>query len=786
MKKLLTIFAVLLVSAMSAYSVPAYPFPIKVTQPDGTTLTVQLYGDEFFNYTLDSDGRQVVKLSDQYYYYYNSTVYSKVESDRILVRAKVSGLRTAEESAFINKLPYGVHSEYETTGLSVASVKRQMRDSGFDGAYTPPYSASPQKSIGTVMFPPRAIVILAAYKDVPFNASHNVDTFDAMLNERGYSVNGAVGCARDFYYEGTFGQYDPVFDVSPIVTLSQNREYYGGNNTSGNDQRPDEMIGEACTLADPDVDFTQYDNDGDGYVDAVFVIFAGHNEAEGAATECIWPHRWYVYYKSVYVDGKRLGDYACTSELSGSSGSTLAGIGTFCHENGHVLGLPDYYDTDYTTNGYCVGLYNINVMCSGSYNSDGRIPPTFTAIERDFLGVMELEDITYADAGTYILEGLSSSNHAYRINSANSSNEYFILESIEETPWTAPYGATGMLISQNDHGSGYSSALNSNTLNNKTSHPYVRYRESYGSTLSSYSNVNVNYVVYPGSRNKTTFAEGDYGFESWDGEPLPIQISDMTNNAGTVSFYSDGGISVNNLIKIQGRYTTASVLYKNGADGWNFEYRVADSADEYTLVENQTAETIYLFGLQEATTYEAIVTPLDGSEGLSTTFQTNSGTSVEPKVTAGSTTATVSYANGEKGWSIYLQQVGSSSELSYLNIYETTYAVSNLKAETSYEYMIIPLLTDDIVVGEFTTIEEVNYTYPAIQGITGTYSIGDSFTLMAGGLKSTGTCGWNVNGTDYEDGEVITFSSAGQYEIECRIEYTDGSLESITRIVTVQ
>ena len=139
------------------------------------------------------------------------------------------------------------------------------------------------------------------------------------------------------------------------MTLSNGYAYY--------DTHVARMIVEACNLvADQGVDMTQYDTDNDGRLDNVFVYYAGHNEAEGAASNTIWPHRS-VVTTGDRVQGKLIYDYACTSELRGSAGTSMCGIGTFCHEFGHVLGLPDYYDTE-RSGAYTIGSWDI--MCSGS------------------------------------------------------------------------------------------------------------------------------------------------------------------------------------------------------------------------------------------------------------------------------------------------------------------------------------------------------------------------------------------------------------------------------------
>ena len=101
--------------------------------------------------------------------------------------------------------------------------------------------------------------------------------------------------------------------------------YYGGNDSDGNDKNPRQMVIDACTQAfNNGVDFAQYDTDNDGYVDNVFIYYAGYNEAEGASANTVWPHRWTLANANTTFNGKIVYDYACTSELKGKSGTNMA------------------------------------------------------------------------------------------------------------------------------------------------------------------------------------------------------------------------------------------------------------------------------------------------------------------------------------------------------------------------------------------------------------------------------------------------------------------------------
>ena len=305
----------------------------------------------------------------------------------------------------------------------------------------------------------RSLVILVNFSDVSFTIPNARSTFSNMLNLAGYSDYGGTGSARDYFLASSNNLFRPTIDVYGPVTLPHNRAYYGGA-----DGDAVKMVTDACDLLENEIDWTLYDENKDGQVDNIFIYFAGHNEAEGGPEEAVWPHRYYVftednehtvryYYKG--KDGKKywLWDYACTSELSGEYGTNICGIGTFCHEFSHVLGLDDHYDTQNSEN-YTVGAWDI--MCYGNYNNDGRTPPSFTAFERFMLGWLVPEQLF--ETKDCVLEPIETSYKAYLIASkehnltAGSPNpiEYWLVENRQRVGWDEPKGClagTGLLIS---------------------------------------------------------------------------------------------------------------------------------------------------------------------------------------------------------------------------------------------------------------------------------------------------------------------------------------------------
>lgn len=472
MKKILTVISGVLLS-MSAFAVVASPEPLQITQADGSVITVKLVGDEFHNYYSTLDGTPL--------------------------RKDAKGLYVADES--VKEIPSAARK-----ARRVAEQVAQTSSFPLEGS-------------------PKSIVILVNFTDTKF--THTLAEFQDMLNTSGYNKNGGVGSARDYFIASSDSAFSPIFDCYGPVNLSRECAYYGANSGSNNSIHAREMVVEACNLVSAQgVDFTQYDTNNDGRIDNVFIYFAGHNEAEHGGDNTIWPHRSIVSGNE-RVDGKLLYDYACTSEMRGASGNSMCGIGTFCHEFGHVLGLPDYYDTGYKY--YTVGTWDI--MCSGSYNGNGKTPPSYTAGERFQLGW--LKPVQLKDAGSYTLEPLETSNSAYLIAktehnlswSSASPKEYWLLENRQRLGWDAPNSAlpgVGMLVWHIDYNS---YAWGSNTPNNSLP---LRYDIEEANGAKGYSTAS---DPFPGSAKVTSFTPMLH-----NGELVEQPLLDITEDGKNIIF----------------------------------------------------------------------------------------------------------------------------------------------------------------------------------------------------------------------------------------------------------
>jgi M6 family metalloprotease-like protein len=526
----------------SVFAVRATPFPIKITQPDGSQLTVRMRGDEHGHYQTTDDGYLVKQNARGYYVYGSVNASGVIVEDTVIAKNAVK--RSASEIKHLKALN-------NNSNLQVKII--QQKKSKFLAPGTTRRKAYPLNGS------PKALVILVNFKDKAFVVPSAQASFQNLVTQPGYSANGGTGSAKDYFMASTYGKFAPDFVVVGPVTLPQTLDFYGKNDASGNDTDPAQMIVDACTAANTaGVDFTQYDTDGDGFVDNVFVYYAGYNEAEGGAANTIWPHRWSISSAGITTgitfDGKKIEDYSCTSELKSTSGSNMCGIGTFCHEFGHVLGLPDYYNTSGSST-YIATLETWDIMDYGPYLNNGCTPPTYSAWDRFYLGYLTPQQISSAANMTLqpLYQGttppantngqaylIAASTHNMNATSPNPS-EFFLVEYRKHIGWDAFIGqdvntssipADGICIWHIDY---LQSDWDNNGPNNANS-----------STQSASSHMRV--YLQPLSGHTTTpgdaFTTGSYIPTTWSGTNLNRPISAIAIAPESATFKFMGGESV--------------------------------------------------------------------------------------------------------------------------------------------------------------------------------------------------------------------------------------------------
>ena len=488
--KWLFIFIAISFSSISLNAIPATPYPVKIIQPDGTEITVRLRGDEFFKYKTTIDGYTLTPDVNGILTYAQQDASGNLITTNI--KANEIANRTAAEIQFIKKLTPNLSFEKQNL------IRRAQRAAAVTSSTT---FQRNYPVVGT----PKSLVILVNFSDKSFVTSTPSTSFTNLLNQSGYSTNGGTGSAKDYFRDNSAGVFNPQFDVVGPFTLPNSIAYYGGNDSSGNDTNPRQMVIDACTKASLNgVDFSQYDTDGDGIVDNVFIYYAGYNEAEGGPANTVWPHRWTLADYNTTFNGKIIYDYACTSELKGNSGSNMCGIGTFCHEFGHVLGLDDMYNTngDYSYN----TLSYWDIMDSGPYLNSGRTPPAYSAYERFYLNWLIPAELKKAQNIT--LDTLTTSNQAYIITQNGNSNlngenpspvEFFTLENRQKKGWDAFLPGHGLLIT---HILFNSTTWDDNTPNNTASAMGVDIVEADGIA----SDATLSGDPYPGTSNVTSYS----------------------------------------------------------------------------------------------------------------------------------------------------------------------------------------------------------------------------------------------------------------------------------------
>ncbi len=531
MKKLIIntwlIFLLIIISS-DIQAVPAYPYPIEIRQPDGTVLNVRLRGDEFHHFAETEDGYLLIKDTKGVYNYATTDYDGKLKDTK--VKARNVNERNSTERLFIRRLEQ--HVNLTGTNAQMRIMRPQLSEK------------TSQKRVYPSTGSPRSLIILVNFADLSFVTPDPQKAFETMLNEKGYSTNGGTGSARDYFIDNSSGKFSPVFDVVGPYTLPHGYSFYGNNDMYDMDSIPFQMIADACNSAhQAGVDFSVYDADNDNIVDNVFVYFAGHNEAEWGGANTIWPHRWGIYPKSMFGDGnydgsvasvtfngKRVEDYACTSELRGRSGSSMAGIGTFTHEFGHVIGLADMYATNGASHHT---LSDWNIMDGGAYLNSGRTPPAYNSFERFRLGYLTPKLLITPK--NVLIRPLVTANEAYMVSPSNSHNfqgnnpkpaDFFMMENRQKTGWDKYLPGQGMLIyrinyNQND--------WDYNQPNNDPEKMAVDIMEA--DKIASEKTLAGD--PFPGTSQVRSFE-----FEKIDGTKLEHPLTEIAENLeGIISFY---------------------------------------------------------------------------------------------------------------------------------------------------------------------------------------------------------------------------------------------------------
>jgi len=486
-------------------------------QPDGTPFRARKHGDEFYHYMETEDGWTVARNSTTGIYEYLNTNpkgefafigYAVGSQDALAMAAIPKHVRESRQIA----------SEKRTIAMQL-----MLSESVKDLQLAVP-------AFGTV----KSLAILANFSDTTPTFAQT--DFDGLFNTAGYNQNGAIGSVRDYYDEASYGNILVDTTASQWVNLPNTMAYYGANDGAGWDLRPQEMVADAITALDAaGFDFAPFDTDSDGWIDSFSVIHQGPGEEAGGGPDTIWSHKWAI--PTMIVDGVKISEYHTEPEIYGAG---LTTIGVICHEFGHAIGLPDLYDTDYSSE----GIGNWGLMAGGSWNDSGRRPAHFCSWSKIQLGWVTETLLDASQLGIAITP-LATNAQAYRIDSGMGSQEYLLIENRQTAGGTFDDSlpASGLLAYH----------IDDNQTNNDNENRYwVGVLQADGLRhLENGINRGDAGDPFPGSTSKRNLGpDSNPNTNSYYNGPTDIDISNISNSQDTMSFdlNLDGGVAAGSFV----------------------------------------------------------------------------------------------------------------------------------------------------------------------------------------------------------------------------------------------
>lgn len=439
--KQLSLIVCLMLCSLTTWAAKAESIPVQVRQADGSVITVILRGDEHINWYTTLDGVLLVQGADNNYYIgkvekSGNLIATQQLAHEALTRSQAERNLIAKQDkdkffAYVNKVAEESENAYNNSPLTRGPIV----DTGYGGVPYFPHTGSP-----------KALVILAEFQDTTFTIQDTKKVFTNYLMNEGhfsdtrYGQNQNYKGVRGYFKDCSYGQFTPFFDVVGPIKLPRKHAIYG----AGND-RMDLLLADACATVDDLVDFAKYDANNDGIVDLVYIIYAGHSaNYRNNKVSNIWPKSGTVTISDTF-DGKSIRRYGVSNELNGSDKTSknnkkINGIGLFCHEFSHTLGLPDIYayrtpaeDQDDQ------GMEYWDIMDGGTGVRGGRVPASYLAWEREVMGWMNIDELK-KDSSIENLKSIDNGGKAYKIVNPNNSNEYIVLQSMQKGAWNQGWG----------------------------------------------------------------------------------------------------------------------------------------------------------------------------------------------------------------------------------------------------------------------------------------------------------------------------------------------------------
>lgn len=596
MRRVSTIVVMLAIITVSIMAIPAHKKPIQVTQPDGTTVTIQLHGDEWLHFNTTADGYSVVK-NQQGFYVYAEKKNGELKATQMV--AHNAQERKANEQAFLQNM-----KKFQAPDMTpaIANMKGRVEAIGAQRR------AQGNRATNYENF--KGLIVLIQYNDKEFSREDYPTVINDMVNQQnytGFDNNQRTGSVRDYFTDNSEGKFQPQFDVVGPYTVN-----YSQYDANMNGDKCSKILVDALNQADADVNFKNYDGDSNGAVDLVFFILAGNGANYGGNDENLWwPHRSVIIDEEkyntgknpyIYKDGVLLWDYASSTELCGYTTNPqtvfIDGIGTICHEFSHVLGLPDFYDTNYEEDGESVTPGDWSLMASGNYLNNGFTPVGYSLYERYLVGFTDKPEVI-SQPGNYTLEPLYNNQKGYWLNTPEP-KEFFILENRQRSQfkWDAYLPGDGMLVHRVDRSN--DGIWQANKVNADPEHNYYVLLRAGGGSTSSASD------PFPGSKNvhELTNVSSPYNLKTWTGKDNQFGVFNIQNTLdGNITFTIDryhlAGLTLEEEVSVGVDMTvqlieTPTPEYAQYTLMWNSSNEAIATVDPNGLVRGIKAGTCYI------------------------------------------------------------------------------------------------------------------------------------------------------------------------------------------------
>ena len=439
--KQLSLIVCLMLCSLTTWAAKAESIPVQVRQADGSVITVILRGDEHINWYTTLDGVLLVQGADNNYYIgkvekSGNLIATQQLAHEALTRSQAERNLIAKQDkekffAYVNKVAEESENAYNNSPLTRGPIV----DTGYRGVPYFPHTGSP-----------KVLVILAEFQDTTFTIQDTKEIFTNYLTNEGHFSDTRYGQNQNYkgvlgyFKDCSYGKFTPEFNVVGPVKLPREQTYYGEG-----DDNIEALMEDACNAIDNIVNFADYDANNDGMVDLVYVIYAGYSANYSGNKETdIWPKSSTVNISNTY-DGKSIHRYGVSNELAGDENKTkgkekINGIGLFCHEFSHTLGLPDIYAIDKKAkNQNDQGMEFWDLMDGGTEVRGGRVPASYLAWEREVMGWMKIDELKN-DSSIKNLKSIDNGGKAYKIVNPNNSNEYIVLQSMQKGAWNQGWG----------------------------------------------------------------------------------------------------------------------------------------------------------------------------------------------------------------------------------------------------------------------------------------------------------------------------------------------------------